>query len=160
MKYLNRDIITGVLLLTFTTVLYFIVIPSQISAPEGGPIALSPRFFCDVITAILFFLSLLLSLNGIKKIVSGQHEPASNPLNTNIIRASVAVFFSATYIFIIQIVGYYIATALIMVFFLLFFGVKSWKSIVLFLLIILLFTYLLFEIALKVYLPPGSLFGG
>jgi hypothetical protein len=150
MAFLKRDVFAGLILVAFSLLLFFVLIPNQVDPQAGGPIALSPRLFCYVTAFLLLALSLNLTLSALRS-----DEKEEEQKGTSLLRATIAVVVAAAYVAGISILGYFTSTALALLFFLFFFGAKSMKSVLLFLLVMLPFIYLLFVKGLKVILPEG-----
>jgi putative tricarboxylic transport membrane protein len=158
-NYFHRDTIAGLFFTVISLLLLFVLIPYQIETSEGGPIALSPRLFCEISGYLLFFLSVMLTFSSICNVSKDKKTKEDVFINTDIlIRGGVAVLVSFIYVLIMPKLGYFISTAMTMIFFLCFFGVRNIKGFTFFLLIILPFIYVLFVLGLKVILPSGVFF--
>lgn len=154
MTRINKDAITGILFTIFSLVLFFVIIPLQVEPSEGGPMALSPRLFCQIVAVMLLLLSTALTYNGFFK----STEEAAETGKKSPFRSIITIVVASVYVLIMVPLGYFFSTALTMIFFLWFFGLRDWRGGFYFLLIILPFIYLLFVIALKVILPSGIAF--
>ena len=150
MAFLKRDVFAGLILMAFSLLLFFVLIPNQVEPAAGGPIALSPRLFCYVTAFLLLALSINLTLSALRSA-----EEAEEQTGNSLVRAAIAVVVSSVYVAGISFLGYFASTALALLFFLFFFGAKEIKTVFLFLLVILPFIYLLFVKGLKVILPEG-----
>ena len=151
----NKDVISGLVLTVFAALLYLVIIPNQVEYNEGGPIALSPRLFCQITAILLLVLSASLVVIGLRAKPEEGADPATK--GHPFVRGSIAVAVSALYVVLITYLGYFSSTILVMLFFLRFFGSKSWKVGLLFIFAIVPFIYVLFVIALKVIVPEGLL---
>ena len=157
MVKLNRDSIAGLVLLAFSLILAFYLTPDQVESHGNVPAALSPRLFCYLMAGLLGMLSLILIFLSLHK--EGQAAAGSHPASWEpIIRGLLCTTTAAAYIAMAAFLGFFVSTALAMAIFLIYFGVKKWSGILLFLVIILGFIYLLFIKALKVVMPDGILF--
>ncbi len=139
--------------------LLFILIPLQTEPSEGGPIALSPRLFCDISGYLLLTLSIILALSSVREAAGEQEADEPRLISTDfLVRGGVAVLVSFLYVMIMPKLGYFVSTTITMIFFLWFFGVREIKGYAVFLMILLPFVYLLFVLGLKVLLPSGVAF--
>lgn len=153
MLRLNQDVISGAGLALFAALLYLVIIPNQVEYSGTGPLALSPRLFCQITAVLLLILSLSLLVIGLR--AKPEEEEKAEATGHPLVRGAIAVALSALYVVLITYLGYFSSTILVMLFFLRFFGSKSWKAELLFLFIVIPFIYVLFVIALKVVLPEG-----
>jgi len=158
MARLNKDIVSGIVLSVFALALYLVIIPRQVEYGGTGPIALSPRLFCQITAVLLFALSLWLVVVGWRQ--SHATEASADPVGEArpLSRGAVSVAVSAVYVMAMEPLGYFSTTVVAMVFFLYFFGARSWKGITLYLGLMMPFIYVLFVKALKVILPNGVFF--
>ena len=158
MARINRDTIAGGILLAFSLILAFYLTPDQVEYRANVPAALSARLFCYITAGLLGMLSLVLIIMSLRK--NGQTAAAQGAHTSwePIIRGALCTVVSAVYVALSSVLGFFTSTALAMIVFLLYFGVKKWTGILLFLVIILGFIYLLFVEALKVAMPDGLFF--
>lgn len=158
MAKLNRDSIAGLILLAFSLVLIFYLTPDQVESHGDVLPALNPRMFCYLTGGLLAVLSLILIIVSMKKnkqAADSAAQPTSwEPLCRGLICTAVAGLYIASANFL----GFFVSTALAMTIFLIYFGVKKWSGILLFLVVVLGFIYLLFVQALKVVMPDGLFF--
>lgn len=154
MSRLNKDIISGTILLVFALSLHLLIIPAQVQSMNEGPIALSPSLFCHITAFLLLVLALGLVISGFR---AGSPSKSADQENITyaVFRGVTAVLLCVCYVAAMEPVGYFTSTIAFMAVFLWFSGVKSWKGGVLFLTAVLPFIYLLFVKALKVILPTG-----
>ena len=154
MSRLNKDIISGLVLLVFALSLHLLIIPAQVQHMSEGPIALSPSLFCHITAFMLLVLALSLVIAGFR--AGKPSSPADGKgIAYSLSRGAAAVLLSVLYVAAMEPIGYFASTIAFMAIFLWFSGVKSWKGGVLFLAAVLPFIYLLFVKALKVMLPTG-----
>jgi hypothetical protein len=153
----KRDVISGAALAIFSALLYLVIIPAEVEHSEAGPLALSPRLFCDIIAILLLILSVSLLLIGLRAKPEDEELADPEAKGHPLVRGGIAVAVSALYVVLITYMGYFSSTILVMIFFLRFFGAQSWKNGLLFLFVIIPFIYVLFVIALKVVVPEGLL---
>ncbi len=157
MVKLNRDTISGLILVAFSLILAFYLTPAQVESHGNVPAALSARLFCYITAGLLGFLALIMTIGSLRKSeqAAGETEPKSwEPL----IRGLICTGIAAVYVALADVLGFFISTALAMAVFLVYFDVKKWSGILVFLIIVLGFIYLLFVKGLKVMMPDGILF--
>ena len=155
---LTRDFISGLILFVLGVVLYFYVIPIQVQESPGMPTAMSPRLFCKVSAIALILLSVILMAVGL--IFSKSQEATYSPkeIADQRLRGLVSICMSILYIVLINTIGYFVSTSMVLLFFTLYFGGRNWKVILLSQAIVLPFIYLLFVKGLNVVMPGGLLF--
>lgn len=158
MVKLNRDSISGLILLAFSLILAFYLTPNQVESHGSVPAALSPRLFCYLTSGLLGMLSMMLIVVSLKD--SGRTNAGASQYSSwePIARGMICAFVACVYIAMSASLGFFVSTALAMIIFLVYFGVKKWWGILLFLIVLLGFIYLLFVQALKVVMPDGILF--
>lgn len=155
----NNDTIAGTIMLVFSLVLAFYITPNQVELHRNVVLlALSPRLFCYVTAGALGVLSAILIFVSLKK--DAQAAAAAAPPTTwqPLLRGLFSTGVAFAYVALASILGFFVSTALAMVVFLLYFGVRKWSGILLFLVVVLGFIHLLFVEALKVVMPDGLLF--
>lgn len=154
----NRDSIAGLVLLIFSLIFIFYITPDQVEMHKSVAMALSPRLFCYLTGGLLAMLSVILILLSLKKgglAATGETRQTSwTPLFRGLLCTAIACAYAA----LAGLLGFFVSTALAMTVFLVYFGVKKWAGILLFLIIVLGFIYLLFVEALKVVMPDGLFF--
>ena len=159
MAKLNNDTWAGLALLVFSLIHVFYLTPSQVELHRDfTSLALSPRLFCYITGSLLGFLSAVLIYLSLRKNGRGSAETVSAASWQPLFRGLFSTALACVYVILAQYIGVFVSTALVMTAFLLYFGVKKWSGILLFLVVILGFIYLLFVQALKVVMPDGLLF--
>lgn len=157
MAKLNRDTIAGLILVAFSLILAFYLTPAQVETHGSAPAALSARLFCYITAGLLGVLSLILTIGSIRK--SGRAVVETEPKSWEpLIRGLSCTAVATIYVALSGVLGFFVSTALAMAVFLIYFGVRKWSGILLFLIIVLGFIYLLFVEGLKVMMPDGLLF--
>lgn len=159
MAKLNNDTWAGLVLLAFSLVQIFYLTPSQVELHRDfTSLALSPRLFCYITGGTLAFLSAILIFLSLRE--NGRMEAMAAPSRSwqPLMRGLFSTAVACAYVALAQYLGFFVSTALAMIVFLIYFGVRKWTGILLFLVIILGFIYLLFVQALKVIMPDGLLF--
>ena len=157
MSKLNNDTLAGLILLAFSLLLAFYFTPTQVEIHQHiAIVANSPRFFCYLTAGMLGVLSVILIFLGRRKDAqTAEAQPASwKPLWRGLLSTAIACL----YVILANFLGFFVSTALAMTFFLVYFGIRKWTGVLLFLVIVLGFIYLLFVQALKVVMPDGLLF--
>ncbi|MBU4566540.1 MAG: tripartite tricarboxylate transporter TctB family protein [Desulfarculus sp.] len=152
----NRDTMAGSILLAFSLILAFIITPDQVEMHRSvALLALSPRLFCYITAGLLGLTSAVLIIASLKK----GHEADAHPTSWEpLLRGLFCTAIACAYAALAGIIGFFVSTALAMTAFLLYFGVRRWVGIVLFLVVVLGFIYVLFIQALKVVMPDGLLY--
>lgn len=158
MAKLNRDNIAGLIMLVFSLVLIFYITPDQVESHGNVPMALSARSFCYITGGLLAILSFILIITSSKKSAQAAIAKSEKSSWEPLIRGLACTAMAAAYIASSSFLGFFVSTAVAMTVFLIYFGVKNWWGILLFLVIVLGFIYLLFVQALKVVMPDGLLF--
>lgn len=159
MAKINNDTLAGFIFLAYSLIHIFILTPDQVEMhQEVALAAMSPRLFCYITAGTLAVLSaalIFLSLSP-KSRAAGAGEGASSwqPLMRGLFCTAVA----AAYATLAGVLGFFVSTALAMIALLLYFGVRSWSGILIFMTVVLGFLYLFFVKALKVVMPDGLLF--
>lgn len=165
----KSDIIFSIVLLGIVAVLYWRIIPTQISVPSmiKSPYlspAFSPRVF-TLYLGVMAVILLLISFADRKK-----SKPAKDPVPDEkkmklkmAAKEQLLVFtiwlVCVLYIFSIYLVGIIIPSALLLGILMFFFGQKRWTIIVSILIIVPLTLYLFFHGLANVSFPQGILFG-
>ena len=157
MAKLNRDNIAGLILLAISLILAFYLTPDQVESRGNVPAALSPRLFCYITAGLLAVLSSILIIASLRK--NGQVAAESQPTSWEpLVRGIVCTAIASAYVALASVLGFFVSTGLAMTIFLIYFGVKKWSGILMFLVIVLGFIYLLFVEGLKVVMPDGLFF--
>lgn len=149
------DALTGLLLLILWIYTYLFVIPAQTEDGPPGIIALSPAFFCELITILLIFLSFLLIVFSIlhKNNLSVVEETEKSDRK----KLALAVASIILYTYLLDIIGFFVSSIAIMLFLMIIFEYRKWIQVVISLAIVTIFIYVMFFKALKVVLPTGLL---
>jgi putative tricarboxylic transport membrane protein len=153
-----KNAATGLFLLTFSLFVYFFILPSQIEEPPAGPLALSPSLFCKVSAGLMIFLSILLTAAGVFRKREGAIEDGTSATkmgDMDLKKLFVTIGATALYIFMFEMIGYFVSTAAFMLFLMVFYGHRKWTHVISVTAIILSFIYVLFVMGLKVVLPEG-----
>jgi asparagine N-glycosylation enzyme membrane subunit Stt3 len=168
-KNRKSDIIFAIVLLGLVAVLYWQIIPDQISVPAmiKSPY-LSPAFSPRVFTLYLGVMAVILLLTALAE--QKRNGPGKDPgpdekkaMLNKAVREQLLVFaiwlVCVFYIGSIYIVGIIIPSALLLGVLMFFFGQKRWTIIVSILIVVPLLLYLFFHGLANVSFPKGILFG-
>jgi hypothetical protein len=157
-RNINKDdFIPGLVIFFLGIIFILFVIPNQIPK-NSGPIALSPRLFCQIATLLIIILSLLLIMKSLSPKKHGIYLSETKLDISEKIRVIISILCAIGYVICLPIFGYFVSTIIFLLFFLLFFGAKKWLPIISTIMIITIFLYLVFVKALQVVLPSGILF--
>lgn len=146
---MNRDQKIGLIILIFCIVIWFFVIPAQIT---GRRESIFPRFTTIWILISSLFLIAQSWKNPPKKIspeLLGKGK---------IIRFIAIVFIFLIYILIIDFLGFFIPTFLFLVITMSVLGIRDWRLLILIPLVLLLSIHFLIEKLLVFPLPKGRIF--
>ena len=146
---MNKDQKFGIILLIFCLVLWFFIIPTQISSTKD---AVYPRFV-NVWIAICGILLILKSWKSTEKIILYESKDEKG-----IIRVVATVIVFLIYIFMIDFLGFFISSFIFIIILMLSFGVRQWIKLISVPIIILLFLYFLIKKVLFFPLPEGIFF--
>lgn len=146
---MNKDQKFGIVLLIFCFILWFFLIPTQISSTKD---AVYPRLV-NVWIAICGILLILKSWKSTEKIILDEAKDKQG-----IIRVIAIVIIFLIYIFIIDFLGFFISSFIFIIILMLSFGVRQWIKLISVPIIILLFLYFLIEKVLVFPLPKGIFF--
>ena len=170
-KNRKSDIVFAIVLLGLVAVLYWQIIPDQISVPAmiKSPY-LSPAFSPRAFTLYLGVMAIILLLTALaeqKRNGSGKNLGSGSDEKKVILKKAVkeqllvfAIWLvCALYIGFIYIAGIIIPSALLLGVLMYFFGQKRWTIILSILIVVPLLLYLFFHGLANVSFPKGILFG-
>lgn len=146
---MNKDQKFGIIILIFCLILWFFIIPTQISSTKD---AVYPRFV-NVWIAICGILLILKSWKSTEKIILYESKDKKG-----IIRVVAIVIIFLIYIFMIDFLGFFISSFVFIIILMLSFGVRQWIKLISVPIIILLFLYFLIKKILFFPLPEGIFF--
>ena len=146
---MNRDQKIGIIILVFCIVIWFFVIPAQIT---GRRESIFPRF-----TIIWILISSFFLIVQSWKVVPKKISPELLDKKT-IIRFISIVFIFLICILIIDFLGFFIPTFLFLVITMSVLGVRDWRLLILIPLVLLLSIHFLIEKLLVFPLPKGRIF--
>ncbi len=145
----------------FLSILYFLLAPLEISdkgVPPNSPPPIYPQFFPKILAIFGCLLSLSLFLMSISRTKLSSDEDIDIPTKSNMFRVLLAVVVISIYIFTFDLLGYLISTAVSLILFMVFFGLRDIKYIFLTIVTVPPIIYYVFKKMLYVPFPPG-LFG-
>jgi putative tricarboxylic transport membrane protein len=155
------DVISGVII--SIAILFFTsyMIPVYCVDPSDIGSVLKPSGFVYIISRIILASSVWL-------IISGLFFPSGNNASENAdaqekmtSREWLRVIYTSTifivYIIAVDYLGFYISSILFMVLLMFFFGTRKWYLMAANIAVVIFFIFLVFNLALKVILPEGSL---
>jgi hypothetical protein len=146
-KWVNSDSISGLI----------IVIISIFFLSMTNKMPISAARFPKLVLSILGILGFVLFIRGIKSSLKNKNLKETITF-TSFKNPIIAISLITIYVVLLKILGFYIATALYTVLFMLFFQERKIKTILLTAIAINLFVYLLFVVQLNVQLPQGFLY--
>lgn len=146
MKTLHIDVVIGLAILLFSVVFY------SLSAQMPA----DPAVFPKLILSILALFSLLIIWTGVSKTLSAKNEGIKNiPIFGHARGPAVTFIALCVYLALINLLGFFTASSLAAIFFMLYFGIKSYIQVLLVLVLMNTFVYLLFVWQLRISLPTG-----
>lgn len=150
MKYkIKVNIVGGAIFLILSMILWYLI-PSQI--PINGDAVITSRSFPKLIVLLMFFSSLFIFVSDILKMIS---KRPVNEVEVNIKeegKAAVVCVLLVLYAFLLDKIGFMIASIIYCYLMLLFFKCKNWKYYLIVTIICVAVTYI-FKNILLVQLP-------
>ncbi|MCM3762294.1 tripartite tricarboxylate transporter TctB family protein [Alkalihalobacillus oceani] len=153
-KWANQEICIGVIIFIFSIVLF------SLSLGVRGEAAVFPLG----LSILLAFLSCSIVIRGIRIRRKGEEvatlqEVEEDVLSWRILESPLTVaLFTLIYILLITFIGFFPATVLFFIAYLLYMGIKGVVKYVLIISIFSTFIYFVFIVQLRVFLPSGILF--
>ncbi len=154
----KSELLLAIGIFVFCVSVYFILIPTiPLGVDTGEEVGLfSPRVFPKFIVIIIAGLSVMLGFSTVKK---GPFDSSESGENVEaFLNAGAILLVGFTYIYLLEWVGYYISTPLILFFLLWFFGARSWIKMIIATILTTTVLSLFFGKVLKVMIPAGNLF--
>jgi len=145
-------------LFVFCVLVYFVWIPTiPLGIDPGAELGFfSPRVFPKFIIIIIAGLSVILGFSAIK---NGASDSVKSRDNVDaFLNAGGVLLVGFIYIYLLEWVGYYISTPLILFVLLWFFGARSWVKIIMATILTTAVLSIFFGKVLKVMMPAGNLF--
>tara|TARA_R110001583_G_scaffold195469_1_gene374005 strand:+ start:3094 stop:3543 length:450 start_codon:yes stop_codon:yes gene_type:complete len=146
MKNLHIDIYIGILM--FFTSTYFYTLTLEM--PQD------PATFPQLILTVLIVFSIIVFTKGFITTIKSKRENNKIDRYLNDSGRPLVLYISIVlYVISIDLIGFFTASTIASAFFIVFFGVRNLRKIILVLLGINVFIYALFVWQLKIYLPTG-----
>lgn len=148
MKALHSDALIGLAMLVFSIIFYSL----------SAQMPYDPAIFPKLILTTLIVFSLFIIWSGIAKTRAAKKQGIKHRPIFEHIRGPIITFIAlCLYIALINTLGFFTASSIIAIFFMFYFGVRSYIQVMLVLLIMNTFIYLLFVWQLRIALPTGLL---
>lgn len=142
----------GLILLFLGLVLWFFIIPTQVFGQEQS-------YFPKILTAWLIVLSVILIVKGyFKKHKVKQNVSKLQNYRSEHIRIIIVTIILIMYVFLIDLLGYFITTILVLLLLMFYLGVRNWKVLLLVVIITVIGFYYFFEVGMKFRFPRGIIF--
>ena len=144
-RKINNDVFIGLFLTVVSGFFYL----------EASKIHPTAAQFPKIVLGLLFFMSLILMILGVRKTLKPALWLKSDTLlNINVIRTPLLVFVVvAGYLVLMNFTGFFISTVIFVPVCMFFYGVKSIRLIIITNVVLNLFVYILFVRLLRVMLP-------
>ncbi len=157
-RAVHQDVFIGIVMVIISVLLY----AKSSTMPEGA------AQFPTIILTLFSIFGLVITIGGVGKTRAANSKQAEEPkiadsreevLSFSKIKMPfVSILIVAAYVILLSVLGFFVATSIFIIGFMMFYRVRSWKKIFLTVFCIDLFVYLLFIIQLNVPLPKGLLF--
>ena len=156
----KKDIQAGVVLLLFSIILYFVLIPNFVES-EGGLSGLSPQFFPNLSAIALGLFSAALIVLKIIELIKSRtqkrkkddrpnDDTMDNQLPQDRFRPYLAAAILSGYFFLFDKLGFLIATPICLTALMLLFGLRKIFTIIITCVVVTTTLFVLFEYGLKV----------
>jgi len=155
MKRGQCDQISGLIIIAFALIVYFILIPTQIPPDRMG---LSSSFFPKFSAIVIAGLGVILFFKPLFSKNSENAELIFRMDRVSVIRAIIIFSFMVSYIFLLHFIGFLISTPLILAMMLYYSGQRNWRIILPLIIIVPSLLYSFFSFGMKLVLPQGILF--
>lgn len=118
-----------------------------------GRASMFPKF-----VGVLFcILGAVLASTSAMKIKRGE-ESKKSPVKLEVFKSPLMVFvLLVIYVLVMKTVGFYVTTPFMLILYMRLMGIKSWRTIVISTLVVMIFVFGLFTFALDIPLPQGLL---
>lgn len=153
-RFANRDSILGIVLLAFSIILLFGIIPWQVVDPQVPGTFIAPDFFPKALAGLLIFLSALLIYHG--QTISADRDLHAVGRVSSATLQSIALIFIA--IWAIRWIGMMPAACIAMVLLMRLFGYRDWKKAILISVSFIIVMFLFFEKVASISIPRGAWF--
>lgn len=146
---INKEQILGIILIIFCLIMFFFLIPTQISSPKE-------RFFPKLIITFLLFNSLCLILRASR--ISPNKMPNKLLDKGILVRFILILSIFLIYIIIIGIFGFFISSFLFLSITMFFLKVRDWRILIIIPITLLAFIHFIMEKLLFFNFPNGIFF--
>jgi putative tricarboxylic transport membrane protein len=158
-NFKRQDVIIGAILAFLSAVIYLLIRSSELHSVSRGEVGLSPAFFPELAFIFIFISSCILAILSYYKPHERQQSEISKPFDTSQMKlVGTIVFILLLYIILINIIGYYISSFVVLVTLFWVFRVKSWYKILPISIGLMVMVFFFFEKGLRVLLPRGFFF--
>ena len=160
-KIANRtDFITGLIIFAGALFFWRVMVPAYCQDALDVPTALRPTRMVNITCWIIMAGSAWLSIYSLFARTRSRSESTESDSHENMtFRQWLRVLGTAgivlAYVFLIELVGFYIASILFMAVQMLFFGTRKWFLILANVCVVVFFIFIVFQVALNVFLPEG-----
>lgn len=154
---MNKDLKIGGVLIIFSIVDIFLIIPSQI-----GPLGSDQTIFPLLENILLLLVSIFIvwgNISSKKKLNINRVNKRISPPKSEFNKVLFCTAIVGIYVFTVEFIGYLIMTPLCLILGMIYFKVRRKWFMVLTTLIVTLGMYFLFKVALRADLPMGVLSG-
>lgn len=155
MKKLNREIVSGGFITLVCILCYFFLIPGQIKLKSNA--VLGPEFFPKISVILIGTCSLLytiIQIYSLKDRKTSDNDSFSFSIK-GYTRQIIFILFGFLFLLVVEYLGFPIASILLLIFLLFFFGSKGVAKNIIIAVIYGGCVYYLFSSILKISFPPG-----
>ena len=147
---IHPDVVIAIISIIFATILI----------KEIGEYPADVKMFPMIFIYIFIMLMIIILIGGIKKTIKPDMVPEAEWwVKMEVLRSPlITAAFVIIYVALITVIGFYIATLIYLLIAMRFFGEKRWKVNIGVTIGLVVFCYILFDIALSVTLPIGKVF--
>lgn len=143
------DIFVGIFLSALSIAIFFY---AEQQYAGSGVNSYGPKFFPQFVSVMLLLASLILIIQALK----GNSLKNFEEINKRgFIRATITLTFSIAYLFLMQVLGFYLSTAIFLFVTMKFLGLKSYTVTLIVSVCVATIVYGIFRIFLKIPLPEG-----
>jgi len=155
----RQDVIIGAILAFSSAVIYLLIRSSELHSVSTGEVGLSAAFFPELAFIFIFILSCILAILSYYTQRERQQPEISKKFDSSQIKLVGTIYLVLLlYIILINIIGYYISSFVVLVTLFLVFRVKSWYKILPISIGLMVLVFFFFEKGLRVLLPRGFFF--
>lgn len=148
---MNKDFQLGLILMVFSCFLWFYAIPYHI---RGFEQALFPK----CLTIAMIFPCVLLLVQGIRQYKTTGEEESFVLFSSTSLKPLVVVPLVVIYIYLLEIIGFYVTTTIFVAVFMYMFGARKWISVSIYAILVPLIVYIVIRKILSFPFPEGLFF--